>query len=168
VPRFSPIQAPFRDRHFLGRLSGERMRIASLAMITVGLAPCLAVPGASQICAGSTSFTRAPLQVSGSAEVTTHAHSFASDLPWAAPRRSSVSALERPILMLSMRRHSTSPRGEGMSCRSINGEVSSYARSWRWGTALDRTALLTATTPKQTLRRRCGWATLRWSRDTFA
>src|SRR5258707_5009996 len=85
VPRFSPIQAPFPDRHFPGRLSGERMRIASLAMITVGLAPCLAVPGASQICAGSTSFTRAPLQVSGSAEVTTHAHSFGVGLALGGP-----------------------------------------------------------------------------------
>ncbi len=61
------------------------MRIASLAMITVGLAPCLAVPGASQICAGSTSFTRAPLQVSGSAEVTTHAHSFGVGLALGGP-----------------------------------------------------------------------------------
>src|SRR5258708_22512971 len=85
VPRFSPIQAPFPDRHFPGRLSGARMRIASLAMITVGLAPCLAVPGASQICAGATSFTGAPLQASGTAAVTTHAHSLGVGLALRGP-----------------------------------------------------------------------------------
>jgi hypothetical protein len=52
------------------------MRIASLAIIVFGFAPCLAVPATSQICAGSRSFADAPLQVSGSAEVTTHAHGF--------------------------------------------------------------------------------------------
>ena len=76
VLRFCPIRPPFRDRHFLGRLSGERMRIAWLAIIVFGFAPCLAVPATGQICAGSTSFAGGPLQVSGSAEVTTHAHGF--------------------------------------------------------------------------------------------
>src|SRR5260221_5866206 len=61
------------------------MRIASRVVINVGLAPRLALPGASHICAGSTSFTRAPLQVSGSAEVTTHAHSFGVGLALGGP-----------------------------------------------------------------------------------
>lgn len=61
------------------------MRIASLATIIVGLAPGLAVPAASQICAGLTSFTRAPLQVSGNAEVNTHAHGFGVGLALGGP-----------------------------------------------------------------------------------
>jgi hypothetical protein len=52
------------------------MRIAWLAIIVFGFAPCLAVPATSQICAGSTSFDDAPLRVSASAEVTKHAHGF--------------------------------------------------------------------------------------------
>jgi len=85
VPRLCPIRALFRDGHFLGRLYGERMRIASLTIIVFGSAPCLAVPAASQICVGSTSFTRAPLHVAGSAEVTNHAHGFGLGLTLGSP-----------------------------------------------------------------------------------
>ena len=48
------------------------MRIAPLTMIVFGFT----FPATGQICAGSTSFTGAPLRVSGNAEVTSDAHSF--------------------------------------------------------------------------------------------
>lgn len=56
------------------------MRIGSLALIVLSSAPCLAVPAASQICAGATSFAGAPLRVAGSAAVSPRAQSFAFGL----------------------------------------------------------------------------------------
>src|SRR5437870_12267168 len=48
------------------------MRIVPLTMIAFGFA----LPATGQLCAGSASFSGAPLRVSGNTEVTSDAHSF--------------------------------------------------------------------------------------------